>query len=162
MKVKRQFCSARSHAELLCCTAPQSVRSSHSLKMQEQLPWLSLSQWTLPCRATTSTCTSSLPLPPIPFHCCYISNLSNLYVNRHAKGRAADAADTQSFGYTKATKALLFTPPLPSLSFTSILHCQLALVSWLGSSSALFGYLPLNLRPKQILSSVYAPICRSH
>lgn len=98
-KVKRRFCCTRSRAEILWCGAPQSVRSSHSLKMQEQLPWLSLSQWMLPPRRA--------PTSSLPSQCRCASNLSNLHVKRRAKGRAADAADTESFSYTRATKALL-------------------------------------------------------
>lgn len=55
--------------------------------------------------ATKPSCRHLL----LPFHrrCCYTSNLSILHVNWHAKGRPADAADTESFSYTRTTKALL-------------------------------------------------------
>lgn len=52
----------------------------------------------------------------LPFHCCHSSNLSVLRVNRHAKGRAADTSGTESFSYTRTTKALLYLTVCLSVS----------------------------------------------
>lgn len=138
-KVKRQFCCSRSHVEILWCAAPQSVRSSHSLKMQEQLPRLSLSQWTPPSRAATSSHPSAAVVAtPATWAFFMWTGMP--------KGRAADAADTESFSYTGTTKALLcltaclsltrcsyFPLPHPSLARDlqpDILHHQLSVLSW--------------------------------
>ncbi len=93
------------HVEILWRAAPQSVRSSHSLKMQEQLLRLSLSQWAPQSRAAVSSYLSTA---------ANASNLSILHDNWHAKGRAADAAGTKRFSYSRATEALL------CLSLTSL------------------------------------------
>lgn len=144
---ERQYCCSGRHAGILWCAASQSVRSSHSLKMQEQLPRLSLSQWTPPSRAATSSSASSLPFL-FPCHCSSTSNLSILFTKRHAKGRAADAADAKSFCYTRTTKPFtswlpvclswgVVTPALNSSSACdlrpNILH-QLGLSVWPNSS----------------------------
>jgi len=97
-KLDRQFCCTRSHAGILWCTAPQSGRSSHSLKMQEQLPWRSLTQWMLPCRASRPTSSPPLTLP-LPTQATWVIFMWT------AKGRTADAAETESFSYTRATRA---------------------------------------------------------
>lgn len=96
---------------------------------------------------SVNTTKPSCRLLPPPFHrrCGFTGNPSILHVNRHAKGRAADAADTQSFSYTRTTKALLcltaclsltrcsyFPLPRPSPARdlqADILHQQLSVLS---------------------------------
>lgn len=94
----------------------------------------------------------------LPVHCFHTSNLSILHVNRHAKGRAIDTADTESFSYTRTTTALLawlsltrcsYSPfPHPSLARDlqpDILHQQRSVLSWPKPILAFFNlcYLPL-------------------
>lgn len=72
--------------------------------MQEQLPRLSLSQWTLPSRAAVTSFTSSYP------SAAAVATPATWAVfawTGTPKGRAADAADTESFSYSRTTKALL-------------------------------------------------------
>lgn len=90
------------------CCAPQTLHSSHSLKMHEQLY-----QWGLESSQgyTRVSCLS--------FACWHTSNLSIFHVNRHA-------GDTKSYSYTSTTKDLLCLTishevqllyfPLPTLS----------------------------------------------
>lgn len=79
-KVKRQFCCSMSHVETLRCAAPQTVCSSHTLKMQEQLHRLDPKSVNVtPGLATTSV------YPSIAW--CHTSNMGILHVNQPKLGQ---------------------------------------------------------------------------
>lgn len=124
--------------------------------------------------ATKPSCHLLLHLL-LPFRCRrrYTSNLSVLHVNRRAKGRAADAADTESFSYTRTTKALLcltaclsltrcsyFPLPRPSRARDlqpDILHHRLSVLTQLlfWTFFLLSTVFPSKREPKKILSASF-------
>lgn len=107
----------------------------------------------------------------LPFQSRYTGNLSIFHVNRHAKGRAADAADTRSFSYTRTTKALLcltaclsltrcsyFALPHPSLARDlqpDIFHHQLSVLTQPISCPFCSALSSPQMGPKKILSASF-------
>lgn len=148
-KVKRQFCCSRSRVEILWCAAPQSVCSNHSLKMQEQLHRLSLSRWTLPSRAATSSYPSTAATPATwAFFMWTDMPKVGQQTRRTLKASVTQEQQMPFSAWLSLTRCSYFPLPHPSRARDlqpDILHHPRSVLSWPDSSSALFAlcYLPL-------------------